>query len=64
MPAFVSANLWLTFSIIIALLPTNGVFLFANEVITHWVNLVLQWLYLGALALQVSSPPPHAAMSD
>jgi len=49
---FSLANLWLTFSIIIALLPTNGVFLFANEVITHWVNLVLQWLYLGALALQ------------
>lgn len=49
---FSLANLWLTFSIIIALLPQNGVFLFKNEVITHWVNLVLQWLYLGALALQ------------
>ncbi|KAG0150823.1 hypothetical protein CROQUDRAFT_37815 [Cronartium quercuum f. sp. fusiforme G11] len=49
---FALANLWLTFSIIIALLPHNGIFLFKNEVITHWVNLCTVWVYLGALALQ------------
>ncbi|POV94369.1 hypothetical protein PSTT_16894 [Puccinia striiformis] len=49
---FSLANLWLTFSIIIDLLPHNQIFLFGNEEITHWVNLVLQWIYLGALALQ------------
>lgn len=49
---FAPANLWLTFSIIIALLPHNGIFLFKNEIITHWVNLSVQWIYLGALALQ------------
>lgn len=49
---FALANLWLTFSIIIELLPHNGIFLFGNEVVTHWVNLAFQWIYLGALALQ------------
>ncbi|MBW0460743.1 hypothetical protein O181_000458 [Austropuccinia psidii MF-1] len=49
---FSLANLWLTFSIIIDLLPHNGVYLFVNAEVTHWVNLCLQWIYLGALALQ------------
>lgn len=40
------ANLWLTFTIIINLLPDSSrVFLFGTEEITHWVNLSLQWIY-------------------
>lgn len=57
------------FSIIIELLPHNGIDLFGNEIITHWVNLSFQWIYLGALALQVkftslsSSNKPYLARS-
>ncbi|KAH8924519.1 glycosyltransferase family 2 protein [Atractiella rhizophila] len=48
---FAPANLWLTFTIIVDLLPKNGTFLFGTEEITHWVNLGAKWLYLAALAL-------------
>lgn len=51
---FALANLWLTFSIIIDLLPrqTPPVYVFGNQVITHWGNLALKWIYLGFLTLQ------------
>jgi chitin synthase len=49
---FALANLWLTFSIIIDLLPTQGIIIFGTDVITHWVNLAFKWLYLSFLALQ------------
>jgi len=54
---FALANLWLTFSIIIDLLPNEKVVLFGGNNhtgldITHWVNLVLKWIYLGFLAIQ------------
>jgi len=47
----------LTFSIIIDLLPSQNIVFFGgnNHVgleITHWVNLVLKWIYLGFLAIQ------------
>ncbi|KIL70098.1 glycosyltransferase family 2 protein [Amanita muscaria Koide BX008] len=49
---FALANIWLTFSIIIDLLPTQGIFLFGNLAVTHWINLSLKWIYLAFLALQ------------
>ncbi|KAA1466457.1 chitin synthase [Dentipellis sp. KUC8613] len=54
---FSLANLWLTFSIIIDLLPSQGIVFFGGNNhtgldITHWVNLALKWLYLATLALQ------------
>ncbi|KAG8983152.1 Chitin synthase, class 2, partial [Tulasnella sp. 427] len=51
---FALANLWLTFSIIIDLLPLQNppVYVFGTRVVTHWVNLGLKWLYLGFLTLQ------------
>jgi chitin synthase len=54
---FALANLWLTFSIIIDLLPSEGLVLFGGNNhtgldITHWVNLALKWIYLGFLAIQ------------
>jgi len=54
---FALANLWLTFSIIIDLLPDQGVVLFGpnNHTgldITHWINLALKWVYLAFLAIQ------------
>ncbi|KAJ7638777.1 glycosyltransferase family 2 protein [Roridomyces roridus] len=49
---FALANLWLTFSIIIDLLPTQSVNIFGTAVITHWVNEGFKWLYLAFLALQ------------
>jgi hypothetical protein len=53
---FALANLWLTFSIIIDLLPSQQppFNVFGTAVITHWVNLSLKWVYLAFLALQVS----------
>ncbi|KAG8907052.1 Chitin synthase, class 2 [Tulasnella sp. 403] len=51
---FALANLWLTFSIIIDLLPQQNppVYVFGTAAVTHWVNLVFKWLYLGFLTLQ------------
>ncbi|GLB33766.1 putative chitin synthase [Lyophyllum shimeji] len=49
---FALANLWLTFSIIIDLLPTQGIIIFGTPVVTHWINLSLKWLYLAFLAMQ------------
>jgi chitin synthase len=48
--------LWLTFSIIIDLLPDSSqntpFYFFGTADVTHWVNLAFKWLYLGSLALQ------------
>ncbi|KAI0082452.1 glycosyltransferase family 2 protein [Panus rudis PR-1116 ss-1] len=52
---FALANIWLTFSIVIDLLPsqeTNKIILFGTEAVTHWVNQALKWIYLAFLALQ------------
>ncbi|KAI0068690.1 chitin synthase [Artomyces pyxidatus] len=54
---FALANIWLTFSIIIDLLPGQGIVIFGGNNntgldITHWINLSLKWIYLGFLALQ------------
>lgn len=54
---FALANIWLTFSIIIDLLPSQGIVFFGGNnntglEITHWVNLALKWIYLGFLAIQ------------
>ncbi|KAJ7068219.1 glycosyltransferase family 2 protein [Mycena amicta] len=49
---FALANLWLTFSIIIDLLPTQNIIIFGTATITHWVNNGFKWLYLAFLALQ------------
>ncbi|KAF7433398.1 Chitin synthase, class 2 [Pleurotus ostreatus] len=49
---FALANIWLTFSIIIDLLPSQGIIIFGTEEVTHWVNLSLKWIYLAFLALQ------------
>ncbi|KAI0254717.1 chitin synthase [Lactifluus subvellereus] len=54
---FAIANIWLTFSIIIDLLPGQGLVFFGGNnhtglEITHWVNLALKWIYLGFLAIQ------------
>ncbi|KAJ7770930.1 glycosyltransferase family 2 protein [Mycena maculata] len=49
---FALANLWLTFSIIIDLLPTQGIVFFGNIVLIHWINEALKWIYLIFLALQ------------
>ncbi|KAJ7655266.1 chitin synthase [Mycena polygramma] len=48
---FALANLWLTFSIIIELLPSQGVVI-GSLVLIHWINLVLKWTYLIFLAMQ------------
>ncbi|KAF8625346.1 hypothetical protein AX17_006888 [Amanita inopinata Kibby_2008] len=49
---FSLANLWLTFSIIIDLLPTQGIIIGGNAVVIHWVNIALKWIYLTFLAMQ------------
>ncbi|KAF9247266.1 glycosyltransferase family 2 protein [Melanogaster broomeanus] len=49
---FALANIWLTFSIIIDLLPGQGIVIFGTADITHWVNLAFKWIYLAFLALQ------------
>ncbi|CAK5275677.1 unnamed protein product [Mycena citricolor] len=49
---FQLANLWLTFSIIIDLLPTQSIIIFGTASVTHWVNNGFKWLYLSFLALQ------------
>ncbi|WWD19088.1 hypothetical protein CI109_103546 [Kwoniella shandongensis] len=50
---FALANLWLTFSIIIDLVPSgSNINLFVTSEATHWVNLVLLWIYMAFLMLQ------------
>jgi len=49
---FALANIWLTFSIIIDLLPSQSIIIFGTADVTHWVNLVFKWIYLAFLALQ------------
>ncbi|KAH8093838.1 chitin synthase, partial [Phellopilus nigrolimitatus] len=52
---FALANFWLTFSIIIELLPSlnpKPIIIFGTAAITHWVNEAFQWIYLAVLALQ------------
>lgn len=52
---FALANMWLTFSIIIDLLPDqqpNPILIFGTATVTHYVNLALKGLYLAFLALQ------------
>ncbi|KAK8854766.1 hypothetical protein IAR55_003505 [Kwoniella newhampshirensis] len=50
---FALANLWLTFSIIIDLVPSGSkINLFVTAEATHWVNLVLMWIYMAFLMLQ------------
>ncbi|KAF9043755.1 chitin synthase [Hymenopellis radicata] len=48
---FALANLWLTFSIIIDLLPSQGI-VFGSIILIHWINFGLKCLYLGFLVLQ------------
>lgn len=49
---FALANIWLTFSIIIDLLPSQNIVIFGTATVTHWVNLGFKWTYLAFLALQ------------
>ncbi|KAI0796852.1 chitin synthase [Abortiporus biennis] len=49
---FALANIWLTFSIIIDLLPTQNIVIFGTATVTHWINLVFKWIYLAFLAMQ------------
>ncbi|KAJ6515926.1 glycosyltransferase family 2 protein [Mycena sanguinolenta] len=49
---FALANIWLTFSIIIDLLPSQGIIIFGTATVTHWVNNGFKWIYLAFLALQ------------
>ncbi|KAF7355286.1 Chitin synthase [Mycena sanguinolenta] len=49
---FALANIWLTFSIIIDLLPSQGIIIFGTASVTHWVNNGFKWIYLSFLALQ------------
>ncbi|KAI0089171.1 glycosyltransferase family 2 protein [Irpex rosettiformis] len=49
---FALANLWLTFSIIIDLLPSQNIIIFGTAAVTHWINMALKWIYLAFLALQ------------
>ncbi|KAF8724402.1 hypothetical protein AX14_008855 [Amanita brunnescens Koide BX004] len=49
---FALANLWLTFSIIIDLIPTEGFVTGTGVVVFHWVNSAVMWTYLIFLAMQ------------
>ncbi|KAJ7228697.1 glycosyltransferase family 2 protein [Mycena pura] len=49
---FALANIWLTFSIIIDLLPTQNIIIFGTPAVTHWINNGFKWIYLSFLALQ------------
>ncbi|CAE6360610.1 unnamed protein product [Rhizoctonia solani] len=49
---FALANLWLTFSIIIELLPDQNVYIFGTKAVTFYVNQAFEWIYLAFLALQ------------
>ncbi|KAI0659402.1 chitin synthase-domain-containing protein [Cubamyces menziesii] len=48
---FALANLWLTFDIIINLLPSHGIF-FGSVLVTRWIDQVFTWIYLACLGLQ------------
>jgi hypothetical protein len=68
---FSLANMWLTFSIIVDLLPTQGIVIGGNIVVVsnvqasvsnvdwsrqiHWINQALKWIYMIFLALQAST---------
>ncbi|CAE6439438.1 unnamed protein product [Rhizoctonia solani] len=49
---FALANLWLTFSIIIELLPDQNVYIFGTKAVTFYINQAFEWIYLAFLALQ------------
>ncbi|KAI6164829.1 glycosyltransferase family 2 protein [Pisolithus thermaeus] len=49
---FAMANIWLTFSIIIDLLPSQNIIIFGTATVTYWINLAFKWIYLAFLALQ------------
>ncbi|KAL0057777.1 Chitin synthase, class 1 [Marasmius tenuissimus] len=52
---FALANIWLTFSIVIDLLPNmpkDPIIIFGTKEVTHWVNLGFKWLYITFLVLQ------------
>ncbi|KAF8344932.1 glycosyltransferase family 2 protein [Amanita rubescens] len=49
---FSLANLWLTFTIIINLIPSQGLVTGTGVVVLHWVNSGLMWLYLVFLVMQ------------
>ncbi|KAG6854753.1 Chitin synthase, class 1 [Blastosporella zonata] len=49
---FALANIWLTFSIIIDLCPSQNIIIFGTAEVTHWVNEALKWIYLAFLAMQ------------
>ncbi|KAF8195934.1 chitin synthase [Mycena galopus ATCC 62051] len=49
---FALANIWLTFSIIIDLLPSQNIIIFGTAEVTHWINEGFKWIYLSFLALQ------------
>ncbi|KAF8655299.1 hypothetical protein AX16_003197 [Volvariella volvacea WC 439] len=49
---FALANLWLTFSILLDLLPKQEIYVFGTAEITHWINSACKWIYLAFLALQ------------
>ncbi|GBE80048.1 Chitin synthase 1 [Sparassis crispa] len=49
---FALANMWLTFSIVIDLLPDGGVNTFGTAAVTYWINDIFKWIYLAFLALQ------------
>lgn len=49
---FSLANLWLTFSIIIDLLPSQGIVIGGNINVIHWFNQAMMWIYLVFLVLQ------------
>jgi len=49
---FALANIWLTFSIIIDLLPNEKILIFGTASVTHWINLAFRLIYISFLALQ------------
>lgn len=49
---FSLANLWLTFSIIIDFLPSQGIVITGNINIVHWFNQSMTWIYITFLVLQ------------
>ncbi|KAG6888816.1 hypothetical protein C0992_007430 [Termitomyces sp. T32_za158] len=66
---FALANLWLTFSIIIDLLPGQNIVIFGTPAVTHWVNEAFKWIYLSFLAMQFvlalgNRPKAFAAIPD